>query len=54
MAVLFRGRVVAEGTPKEIQQSSDPMVQQFIHGSPDGPIPLRQSSKDYLDDLLDM
>ena len=30
------------------------MVQQFIHGSPDGPIPLRQSSRDYLDDLLDM
>jgi phospholipid/cholesterol/gamma-HCH transport system ATP-binding protein len=54
MVVLFRGRVVAEGTPKEIQQSSDPMVQQFIHGSPDGPIPLRQSSKDYLEDLFDM
>jgi phospholipid/cholesterol/gamma-HCH transport system ATP-binding protein len=54
MIVLFRGRVVAEGTPKEIQQSSDLLVQQFIHGSPDGPIPLRQSSKDYLEDLLDM
>ncbi|MGA2936091.1 MAG: ABC transporter ATP-binding protein [Syntrophobacteraceae bacterium] len=54
MVVLFRGRVVAEGTPKEIQQSSDPLVQQFIHGSPDGPIPLRQSSKDYLEDLFDM
>ena len=54
MVVLFRGKVVAEGTPKDIQQSSDPLVQQFIHGSPDGPIPLRQSSKDYLEDLLDM
>ena len=54
MVVLFRGRVVAEGTPKQIQQSSDPLVQQFIHGSPDGPIPLRQSSRDYLEDLLDM
>ncbi len=54
MVVLFRGRVVAEGTPKEIQQSSDPVVQQFIRGNPDGPIPLRQSSRDYLEDLLDM
>ncbi|SPF47637.1 toluene transporter subunit: ATP-binding component of ABC superfamily [Syntrophobacter sp. SbD1] len=54
MVVLFRGRVVAEGTPEEIQRSSDPVVQQFIHGSPDGPIPLRQSSRDYLEDLLDM
>ncbi len=54
MVVLFRGRVAAEGTPKEIQESTDPVVQQFIHGSPDGPIPLRQSSRDYLEDLLDL
>jgi phospholipid/cholesterol/gamma-HCH transport system ATP-binding protein len=54
MVVLFRGRVVAEGSPKEIGQSSDPVVRQFIHGNPDGPIPLRQSSRDYLEDLLDM
>jgi len=54
MVVLFRGKVVAEGTPEEIQNSSDPLVQQFIAGSPDGPIPLRQSSRDYLEDLLDM
>ncbi len=53
MVVLFRGRVVAEGAPKQIQESTDPLVQQFIHGSPDGPIPLRQSSRDYLEDLLD-
>ena len=54
MVVLFRGRVVALGTPEEIQNSSDPVVQQFINGSADGPIPLRQSSRDYLEDLLDM
>ncbi|MFZ2447868.1 MAG: ABC transporter ATP-binding protein [Syntrophobacteraceae bacterium] len=54
MVVLFRGRVVAYGSPEEIQNSPDPMVQQFINGSADGPIPLRQSSRDYLEDLLDM
>ena len=54
MIVLFRGRVVAVGSPKEIEESPDPVVQQFIHGSPDGPIPLRQSSRDYLEDLLDI
>ena len=54
MVVLFRGKVVAEGTPEEIQKSGDPLVQQFINGAPDGPIPLRQSSRDYLEDLLDM
>jgi phospholipid/cholesterol/gamma-HCH transport system ATP-binding protein len=54
MVVLFRGKVVAEGTPVEIQQSEDPLVDQFINGKADGPIPLRQSSRDYLEDLLDM
>jgi phospholipid/cholesterol/gamma-HCH transport system ATP-binding protein len=54
MVVLYRGKVMAEGTPEEIQRSQDPLVQQFLAGSPDGPIPLRQSSRDYLEDLLDM
>jgi phospholipid/cholesterol/gamma-HCH transport system ATP-binding protein len=54
MVVLFRGKVVADGPPEAIQNSPDPLVQQFITGSPDGPIPLRQSSRDYLEDLLDM
>jgi phospholipid/cholesterol/gamma-HCH transport system ATP-binding protein len=54
MVVLFRGKVVAEGPPEEIRDSPDALVQQFIAGSPDGPIPLRQSSRDYLEDLLDM
>jgi len=54
MVVLYRGKVVADGTPDQIRNSQDPLVQQFIAGSPDGPIPLRQSSRDYLEDLLDM
>jgi len=54
MVVLYRGKVVAEGPPEAIQASPDPLVQQFIAGSPEGPIPLRQSSRDYLEDLLDM
>jgi phospholipid/cholesterol/gamma-HCH transport system ATP-binding protein len=54
MVVLYRGRVVADGAPEEIAETTDPIVQQFITGSPDGPIPLRQSSRDYLEDLLDM
>jgi len=54
IVVLFKGKVVAQGTPEEIRNSQDPLVQQFLAGSPDGPIPLRQSSRDYLEDLLDM
>lgn len=54
IVVLFRGKVVADGTPDQIRDSDDPLVQQFINGRADGPIPLRQSSRDYLEDLLDM
>ena len=33
-----RGKVVAEGTPKQLAESEDPEVRQFIRGEPDGPI----------------
>ncbi len=49
---LYMGKVLAEGTPDEIRKSADPVVQQFITGSPDGPISFRASSRDYREDLL--
>jgi phospholipid/cholesterol/gamma-HCH transport system ATP-binding protein len=52
IVILYMGKVLAEGTPQEIRQSADPLVQQFITGSPDGPISFRASSKDYREDLL--
>jgi phospholipid/cholesterol/gamma-HCH transport system ATP-binding protein len=36
--MLFEGRIIAEGTPEEIQEWDDPVVQQFIHGRAEGPI----------------
>jgi phospholipid/cholesterol/gamma-HCH transport system ATP-binding protein len=32
------GRVVAHGTPADLQASDDPEVRQFIRGEPDGPV----------------
>jgi phospholipid/cholesterol/gamma-HCH transport system ATP-binding protein len=52
MIMLHRGRIVAAGTPDEIRHTDDPLVQQFITGAPDGPIPLRMSQKDYAADIL--
>jgi phospholipid/cholesterol/gamma-HCH transport system ATP-binding protein len=40
VAVLYRGRIIESGTPVEIQHSRDPVVQQFISGSLEGPIQL--------------
>lgn len=38
IAMLYNGKIIAVGTPKEIAQSENPYVQQFIHGSSSGPI----------------
>ncbi|MEP6662369.1 MAG: ABC transporter ATP-binding protein [Verrucomicrobiota bacterium] len=47
-----QGKIIAEGTPQEILHHPDPMVQQFIKGEADGPIPLRLSKGDYLKQLM--
>ena len=52
IVILYRGTVLAQGTPQEIRESADPVVQQFITGSPDGPISFHASSKDFREDLL--
>jgi phospholipid/cholesterol/gamma-HCH transport system ATP-binding protein len=52
MVLLYRGEIIAEGTPDAIQASDDEVVQQFIQGKAEGPIPLRQSSRDLAEDLL--
>ncbi|HOW28462.1 MAG TPA: ABC transporter ATP-binding protein [Elusimicrobiota bacterium] len=38
IAMLYEGRIVADGTPQEIQNSTNPLVKQFITGSAEGPI----------------
>ena len=40
VAMVHKGEVIAIGTPDEIKNSANPYVQQFIKGSPDGPIDL--------------
>jgi len=38
IAMLYEGRIVEEGTPSEIESSRNPIVQQFLSGSSEGPI----------------
>ena len=40
VAILYRGRIIEKGKPRDIQLSSNPVVRQFISGSLDGPIRL--------------
>ena len=52
LVVLHEGVVAQEGTPDDIRNTKHPVVKQFINGSPEGPIPLRQSRQQYLAELL--
>lgn len=44
IAMLYEGRIIAEGTPDEIRYSHNPYVHQFITGAAHGPITEGQSS----------
>jgi phospholipid/cholesterol/gamma-HCH transport system ATP-binding protein len=52
MIFLFEGKVIATGTPEEIKANPDPILQQFINGYADGPIPLKLSKDNYLKRLM--
>ncbi|MFH1553047.1 MAG: ABC transporter ATP-binding protein [Candidatus Omnitrophota bacterium] len=51
VAMLYEGKVLETGTPDEIKNSKNAMVQQFITGSHDGPIRFFQQKDDYLESL---
>lgn len=53
MIMLHQGKIIREGDIETIRHSSDPLIQQFINGRPDGPIPRTASSTDYLIDILE-
>ena len=36
--VLANGRLAAAGTPEEVRRSTDPLIHQFVHAEPDGPV----------------
>jgi phospholipid/cholesterol/gamma-HCH transport system ATP-binding protein len=46
------GKVVGEGTPKELAAADSPWIDQFMHGAPDGPVPFHYPAEDYLVDLM--
>jgi phospholipid/cholesterol/gamma-HCH transport system ATP-binding protein len=48
---LSKGKVVAEGTPQQMRDSSDPYVRQFVHAEADGPVPFHYPGVSLADDL---
>jgi phospholipid/cholesterol/gamma-HCH transport system ATP-binding protein len=50
--LMSGGKVVAAGTPQELASSGLEVVQQFMTGSDDGPVPFHYPAPDYRKDLL--
>jgi len=51
--LIADGRVVARGTPKELEGSKEEVVRQFMSGAPDGPVPFHYPAADYYQQLLE-
>ncbi len=47
ISMLYEGKIVGTGTPDEIRNSKDPLIQQFITGSAHGPINIEDLSRTY-------
>jgi phospholipid/cholesterol/gamma-HCH transport system ATP-binding protein len=50
--LLSGGKVVARGTPQELQSNPSEVVRQFIGGLADGPVPFHFPAPDYFSELL--
>jgi len=48
---MAAGRVIAQGRPDEIRESSEPFVRQFVNGSSEGPVPFHYPAPAYDADL---
>lgn len=51
IAMLHSGNVIAYGSATEIKSSQNEVVQQFIRGSPEGPLTRHRTGKEYLASL---
>jgi phospholipid/cholesterol/gamma-HCH transport system ATP-binding protein len=50
--LLSGGKVVARGTPDELQNAGSEWAQQFMKALPDGPVPFHYSANGFAEDLL--
>lgn len=51
--IIANKNVVGHGTPNQLLADSSPLVQQFIHGKPDGPVPFHFPAESLWCDLME-
>lgn len=50
--IIAEKKIIGEGTPEQIRQQTSPLVQQFINGESDGPVPFHYQAPPYKDELI--
>ena len=50
--VISDGKIIGQGAPKQLQESTSPAVKQFIEGLPDGVVPFHYPAPDFKTDFL--
>lgn len=50
--VLANGKIAAQGTPDEVRNSTDPLVHQFVHALPEGPVRFHYPAAELGEDFL--
>jgi phospholipid/cholesterol/gamma-HCH transport system ATP-binding protein len=50
--IIAEQKVIGRGTPDEISALDSPLVQQFIKGESDGPVPFHYPAEPYRDELI--
>jgi len=50
--IIADNKVIGEGTAAQVMHDKSPLINQFINGLADGPVPFRYPAKNYSEDLL--
>ena len=51
VVILGPGTIAAQGTPDEVRHSEDPLVHQFVHALPTGPVPFHYPGPEVAQDF---
>lgn len=50
--IIAEQKIIGHGTPEQILKDNSPLVQQFVKGEADGPVPFHYKAPNYQDELL--
>jgi phospholipid/cholesterol/gamma-HCH transport system ATP-binding protein len=50
--IIADKKIIGQGTPTQISHNDSPLVQQFVQGKSDGPVPFHYDAPAYVDELI--